>query len=66
MKIHYFGQDKADADDMQLDMAKMQFYVPQNCLLGGMVVMGEVQRGENPCNGCNGPRDKCNGKPKVT
>ena len=64
MKPHYFEQDEADADDMQLGMAKMQGYVPQGCLLGGVVVMDEVNNGRNPCWGCEGPRDKCSGKPK--
>ena len=66
MKVSYFTQDKADADDFQLGMAKMQGYVPQGCLLGGIVVMSEVARGDNPCWGCNGPREKCGGKPRLT
>ena len=64
MKAHYFKQDKADDDDHQLGMAKMQGYVPQECLLGGLTVMSEVSRGVSPCSGCEGPRDKCNGKAK--
>ncbi len=62
MKPHYFEQDKADSDDMNLGMAKMQGYVPQACLLGGMVVMGLVNEGKDPCKGCNGPREKCHGR----
>lgn len=64
MKPSYFEQDQADADDMMLGMAKMQGYVPQTCLLGGKVVMSEINRGESPCSGCNGPREKCLGKPR--
>jgi hypothetical protein len=64
MKTHYFEQSVADADDMMLGMAKMQGYVPQGCLLGGIVVMAEVQSGNSPCDGCNGPREKCKGKPR--
>ena len=64
MKLHYFEQAEADRDDMMLGMAKMQGYVPLGCLLGGAVVMGEVQAGNHPCYGCNGPREKCGGKPK--
>lgn len=64
MKPHYFDQTEADADDMQLGMAKMQGYVPETCLLGGAIVMAEVTDGENPCWGCEGPRNKCKGKPK--
>lgn len=66
MKPHYFKQDEADADDMQLGMAKMQGYVPKTCLLGGLVVMGEVSAGRNPCSECEGPREKCHGKAKQT
>jgi len=65
MKPHYFDQDKADDDDMLLGMAKMQGYVPENCLLGGVVVMNEVREGRNPCAECNGPREKCGGKARI-
>ena len=64
MKPHYFDQDAADTDDLQLGMAKMQGYVPKTCLLGGAIVMGEVSAGNNPCWGCEGPREKCYGGPK--
>jgi hypothetical protein len=66
MKLHYFDQQAADASDMQLSMAIGQGYVPATCLLNGMVVMSEVSRGVSACDGCNGPRDRCHGKPKVT
>ena len=62
MKPHYFDQDKADSDEMILYMAKIQGYVPQTCLLGGPIVMGVVNRGEDPCKGCQGPREKCHGR----
>jgi hypothetical protein len=64
MKLHYFEQESADSDDMQLGMAKQQGYVPSTCLLGGKLVMVEVFGGRDPCAGCNAPRDKCNGRPK--
>jgi len=64
MKPHYFEQNKPDADDMLLAMAKFQGYVPSNCLLGGPTVMAEVQLQRSPCMGCEGPREKCGGKPK--
>lgn len=64
MKLHYFDQDKADDDDMALEFAKRQGYVPQGCLLSGMVVMAETKSGKNACWGCNGPREKCGGKPQ--
>lgn len=64
MKPNYFEQDKADADDVMLGMAKMQGYVPHGCLLGGVVVMAETQAGRSACWGCNGPRERCGGQPK--
>lgn len=65
MKPHYFRQEKADADDSLLGMAKLQGYVPETCLLGGHLVMTEISQNRNPCAGCNGPREKCHGKPRV-
>ena len=62
MKPHYFDQEAADKDDIMLVMAKGQGYIPPKCLLGGMVVMGLLNEGKRPCDGCNGPRDKCGGK----
>jgi len=64
MQPHYFEQDAADIDDHQLRMAKMQGYVPQTYLLNGATVMDEITKGRNPCWGCEGPREKCHGKPK--
>ena len=64
MRPHYFEQDKADQDDMQLDMAKGQGYVPQGCLLGGAVVMGLVNEDTDPYKGCEGPRNRCGGRAK--
>ncbi len=63
MKPHYFDQAEADADDIQLQMAKSQGYVRKTCLLNGIVVMEEIRLSHNPCDGCAGPRDKCHGKP---
>lgn len=64
MKLHYFDQPEADADDLPLAMARGQGYVPKGCLLGGVVAMSEVSAGRNPCWGCEGPRERCGGKPK--
>jgi len=63
MKPHYFHEDKVDDDDVCLQMAIGQGYVPKTCLLGGFVVMGLVNKGEDVCKGCNGPREKCHGRP---
>ena len=62
MKIHYFNQRDADGDDALLGMAKMQEYVPEGCLLGGVVVMGAIKNGHNPCSGCACDRDRCGSK----
>ena len=62
MKPHFFNQALPDHDDYILKMANNQGYVPQGCLLGGNVVMGLVNQAEDPCKGCNGPREKCGGR----
>ncbi len=62
MKPHYFNQDKADQDDILLQMCISQGYVPKGCLLGGQATMGLTRGGRNPCVGCEGPREKCGGK----
>ena len=64
MKLHYFEQDEADNDDIQLTIAKAQGYVPKTCLLGGIVAMSEIMGGRDPCAGCAAPREKCYGRPK--
>ena len=64
MKPHYFEQDEADKDDIQLEMAKMQGYVPRTCLLNGIIVMDEIRNGRLPCDGCKCPREKCLGRPQ--
>lgn len=64
VRLHYFNDEVADPADFQLGMAKMQGYVPEGCLLSGAVVMSEVNAGNSPCWGCNGPRDRCQGQPK--
>ncbi len=64
MKVHYFDQEKADSDDLKLKMCIGQGYVPPTCLLVGAVVWGLVNKSKDPCKGCEGPRDKCGGRPK--
>lgn len=63
-KVHYFEDATGMANDIWLGMAKGQGYVPKGCLLVGQIVMGLVNKGEDPCAGCNGPRDRCGGRPK--
>ena len=64
MRLHYFDQEHADPDDFLLKQAIRQGYVPETCLLNGKIVMDEIKKGRNPCWGCEGPREKCHGKPK--
>lgn len=64
MKLHYFDQDNADNSDILLQMAIGQGYVPSTCLLSGVVIMAEINGGKDPCAGCNGPREKCHGRPR--
>ena len=66
MKFHYFRQKKRDTDDIQLGMAISQGYVPSTCLLGGVVVMDEINHDRDPCAGCAGPRKKCHGRKRIT
>ena len=64
MKTHYFQQEEPDDNDIFLQMATGQGYVPKLCLLGGQTVMGLVNSGKDPCKGCECPRNKCGGRPK--
>jgi len=64
MKPHYFDQLISDEDDFFIKMAIGQGYVPDTCLLGGQIVMSEINLGKCPCAGCNGPREKCKGRAK--
>lgn len=65
MKSHYFNQEKADTDDGMLQLCITQGYVPGTCLLGGMVIMAEMNSSHDPCAGCAGPREKCHGRARV-
>lgn len=62
MKPHYFDQDKPDEDDIPLKMAIHQGYVPETCLLNGIIVWNMIEDSKDPCEGCNCSRDKCNGR----
>lgn len=62
--LHHFEDEKGAKLDLMLRAAIKQGYVPQACLLGGIVVMDEVSAGRDPCAGCNGPREKCGGRPR--
>lgn len=66
MKLHYFLQTDADADDMIIQIMKETGAVPPNCLLGGVVARAMVTNGKPPCDTCKGPRSKCGGTPELT
>ena len=65
MKPHYFDQSEADADDMELQMAIHQGYVPAKCLLGGRTIESEIAKGNDPCLGCKCKRTKCGGRSPI-
>lgn len=50
--------------DVMRDMCIDQGYVPPKCTLTGQVVWLLVNKGEDPCAGCNMDRDACDGRPK--
>jgi hypothetical protein len=66
MKLNYFSQPLADPDDLMLKAAIRSGYVPATCLLTGSIVIAERLDGNDPCAGCNGPREKCLGRPRAT
>ena len=66
MKLSYFNQDSADEDDFLLEQHKQRGDVPETCLPGGETVFAAVKYGLCPCDGCNGPREKCFGKPMAS
>jgi len=60
--LHYFDEEKADPNDIFLNMSIEQGYVPKGCLLVGQMVFGLVKDGIDPCKGCRCDRDKCGGR----
>lgn len=65
VRPHYFDLAAASPHDIHLQMAIGQGYVPSTCLLGGGPVMSEMNEGRDPCAGCEGPRERCGGRPRV-
>lgn len=53
-----------DTKDTMRDLCIQQGYVPQKCKLPGIIIFGLVNKGENPCDGCNANRSECDGRPK--
>ncbi len=50
--------------DTMREMCVAQGYVPPKCQLMGMVVWHLIQKGEDPCAGCNLDRNICGGRPR--
>lgn len=55
--------DPSPENDLMLKMCVGQGYVPATCYLPGPIVWGLMQRGEDPCAGCNLDRGRCHGRP---
>jgi len=51
--------------DTLREMCIQQGYVPPKCALPGPMVWGLMQKGEDPCAGCNVPRSECGGRAKI-
>lgn len=64
-KPHYFDSPDAAGSDTLLKLAISQGYVPKKCLLGGIVVMSEINKGNDPCGGCECNRGKCGGRDHI-
>ena len=61
-KPHYFDAPEEAKDDEMLNLVKKQGYVPDGCLLQGVLVMMIVREGGDPCVGCHSDRTKCGGR----
>lgn len=48
--------------DLLLEMAKQQGYVPPKCYMVGKLVFALQRRGDDPCVGCVGNRLICGGR----
>lgn len=60
MKLSYEAANDPDREnDLQLQMGIHQGYIPKDCILGGVVVMAQINKGESPCKGCNLDRKIC-------
>ena len=51
-------------EDIFHDMVVQQGYVPATCTLDGQLVLLLVNKGNDPCAGCNMDRLVCKGRPK--
>lgn len=56
------SSQQVNTGDMHRDMAIHQGYVPVTCTLKGEIVMGAVNVGQDPCQGCEENRSVCKGR----
>lgn len=66
MKYHYFNQLEADPDDQALQQSIFSEVVPPTCLLAGQIIEMAVAQQKDPCKSCQGPRNRCKGRPLDT
>lgn len=57
--------DESPADKMYKSMSIQQGYIPKTCTLPGQLVWLLVNKGEDPCAGCNENRNICGGRPRL-
>lgn len=50
--------------DTMRELCVQQGYVPATCILDGMIIIGLINKGKSPCDGCNANRDICKRKRK--
>lgn len=50
--------EKEDNDTMRM-LCVQQGYVTPKCKLNGFIILALIQKGENPCLGCNIDRSEC-------
>lgn len=50
--------------DTMKQLCIQQGYIPATCTLHGMLVWGLINKGEDPCSGCNADRCICKGRDK--
>lgn len=63
MKLNYFQQSAPDLNDRTLLTEIERGTVPAGCLNGGVEVAGARLAGDDPCQSCEGPRERCGGRP---
>lgn len=63
LRENYFDGRVSPADEMLREGIR-RGVVPPTCLLGGYMVMAASAVGEDPCVKCDGPREKCGGRPR--